>query len=100
MHFQRNTHKHVAMKVTECDATDKRRVVHFTQEVSALKRVAKILSIIKCYSAGSTTKYSYLATQLASGGNLRQYVALHKSLPEMEVKHIFKQLLTTVKVSQ
>jgi serine/threonine protein kinase len=38
--------------------------------------------------------------QLASGGDLRQYVTLHKPLPEMEVKHIFKQLLIAVKVSR
>lgn len=80
--FRRDTFERVAVKVAKYNALEE--VIKFKEEVDVAQRIGQIPGAI------NTAKYSYLVMQIASGGDLFDYVFLHMPLPEMEAKNIFK----------
>ncbi|KAI9591636.1 kinase-like domain-containing protein [Syncephalis fuscata] len=65
----------------------------FNHEVSVLRRVGNHSNVIKLLDDKITALNTYLFLEYAAGGDLIDYIISKSALPEMEAKHIFKQLL-------
>ncbi|KAI9599648.1 kinase-like domain-containing protein [Syncephalis fuscata] len=85
----RATRERVAIKISPADEDTS----SFDNEVKALEWVGSHSRIIKLLDAKATPVNTYLILQYVAGGDLSHYLKHHASLPEMEIKHIFKQLL-------
>ncbi|KAI9591454.1 kinase-like domain-containing protein [Syncephalis fuscata] len=85
----RATRERVAIKVSPADEDTS----SFDNEVEALEWVGSHSRIIKLLDSEVTPVNTYLILQYVAGGDLSHYLKHHASLPEMEIKHIFKQLL-------
>ncbi|KAI9594642.1 kinase-like domain-containing protein [Syncephalis fuscata] len=85
----RRTRERVAVKISSAVGS----IRSFKNEVAAMKRVGNHPRVIKMLGNEITPTNTYLILQYVAGGNLEHYIQHHKSLPEMEIKNIFKQLL-------
>ncbi|KAI9592100.1 kinase-like domain-containing protein [Syncephalis fuscata] len=87
--FDRSTGRRAAVKISKKE----RGIDAFNHEVSVLRRVGNHSNVIKLLDDKITALNTYLFLEYAAGGDLIDYIISKSALPEMEAKHIFKQLL-------
>ncbi|KAI9592431.1 kinase-like domain-containing protein [Syncephalis fuscata] len=86
--FNRVTRQRVAVKISTqgCDFSS------FANEVRALNEVKDHSCFTELFDMGITSANTYISIEYAAGGDLKAYNNRHFPIPEMELKHIFKQL--------
>ncbi|KAI9592148.1 kinase-like domain-containing protein [Syncephalis fuscata] len=87
--FDRSTGRRAAVKVSPAEDN----ISSFIHEVCVLSEVCGHPRIVGFIDGEITAANTYLILEYASGGDLIDYICLHETLPEMEAKNIFKQLL-------
>ncbi|KAI9591469.1 kinase-like domain-containing protein [Syncephalis fuscata] len=91
--LNRNTRQRVAVKISPRN----RNFRSYSKEVSALHEAGDHPHVVKLLKAEFTDLNTYLFIEYATGGDLSSHIGRHSPLSEMEVKHIFKQLLKGIK---
>ncbi|KAI9597390.1 kinase-like domain-containing protein [Syncephalis fuscata] len=86
--LNRNTGQRVAVKVSLHRNNEDR----IANELAALRSVRNDTHFATLLDQRGTPSKMYLILKYMAGGDLAGYVSRHGPLPEMEVKHIFKQL--------
>ncbi|KAI9594031.1 kinase-like domain-containing protein [Syncephalis fuscata] len=87
--FDRKTRERVAVKVS----SRTKSLSSFEREVCALRKLKKHPQFVELLWFEATALNTYLFIQYVAGGDLMNYIKHYSSLPEMEVKHIFRQYL-------
>lgn len=85
----------VAIKMFDKSVLDVDKQVRLMREIESMKKL-KHPNIIRIYEIMETAKIICIVTEIASNGELYDYIIHKKRLSEREAKHIFKQIVAGI----
>ncbi|XP_014209439.1 serine/threonine-protein kinase SIK3-like isoform X2 [Copidosoma floridanum] len=89
------TNSKVAIKIIDKTKLDEDNLAKIFREVSIMKRL-RHPHIIRLYQVMETEKMIYLVTELASGGEIFDYLVKNGKMSEPEARRVFHQIIQAV----
>jgi len=85
----------VAVKVINKQKLDNAGKKIFEMEVTVMKKLSHP-NIIRLYEVIETDKFYFLFMEYASGGEVLDYIVMHKSLSEKKARNLFRQIISGI----
>lgn len=82
----------VALKIVDKSRAPNKSAATFLPREIHLLRLISHPNIVNLMEVVETEKHCYFAMELAQNGNLLEYLALRRSLPETEARFLFLQM--------